>query len=129
VSRENVELVRRGVASVEVFWAMLDEHVVWDLHGGPMPDLDKVYMGRDEVIKGSRHYWGTWADYSVEAEEIIDGGPAVFVLIRERGRGKGSGAPFETRQFQVWTFRRGRIVRWETFESRVEALEAAGVSD
>ena len=108
---------------------MLDEHVVWDLRRFPGPDLADVYVGRDEVIKGSRHYWGTWVDYSVEAEEIIDGGPSVFVLLRERGRGKGSGVPVDRRQYQVWTVRRGCIVRWESFGSRAEALEAAGLSE
>ena len=129
MSEENVEQVRRGIQNVETFWGMLDDHVVWDVRDFPGPDLANVYVGRDEVIKGSRHYWGTWADYSVEAEEIIDGGPSVFVVLRERGRGKGSGVPVDRRQYQVWTFRRGRIVRWESFDSRVEALEAAGLSE
>ncbi len=124
-----MEQVRRGIENVEVFWEMLDEHVVWDVRDFPGPDLADVYVGRDEVIKASRHYWGTWVDYTVEAEEIIDGGPSVFVLIRERGRGKGSGVPVDRRQYQVWTFRRARVIRWESFDSRAEALEAAGISE
>src|SRR5688500_4926182 len=100
---DNTELVRRGVADVNDFWAMLDEYVVWDLRRWPLPDLDHVYFGRDAVIKASRHYWGTWDNYSVEAEEIIRAGPAVVVVIHERGRGKGSGAPFEQRHPQLWT--------------------------
>ena len=124
-----MELVRRGIQDVEAFWAMLDEQVVWDVRGLPGLDIADVSVGREQVIKGSRHYWGTWADYSVEAEEIIDSGSSVFVLLRERGRGKASGAPVDRRQFQVWTFRRGRIVRWESFQSRAEALDAAGLSE
>jgi ketosteroid isomerase-like protein len=127
MAHDNIELVRRGVADVKDFWAMLDEYVVWDLRGWPLPDLDHVYLGRDAVIKASRHYWGTWDDYSVEAEEIIGAGPAVVVIIHERGRGKGSGAPFEQRHPQLWTFRKGRIIRWESLPSRAEALEAAGL--
>ncbi len=60
-----------------------------------MPDLDHVHVGRDVVIKASTHYWGTWDDYHVEAEEILDAGRAL-VIIRERGRGKG--ATVATRQ-------------------------------
>ena len=30
---------------------------------------------------------------------------------------------------QVWTFSRGRIVRWETFPDRASALAAAGLSE
>jgi ketosteroid isomerase-like protein len=128
VSQNNVDLVRRGVEDVERFWAMLDEHVVWDLRAWATLDLDSVYAGREAVINGTCRYWGAFTDYSVEIEEIIDGGSAIFVLLRERGRGKGSGAPVERDHAQVWTFRRGRIVRWESFENRDEALEVAGLT-
>jgi ketosteroid isomerase-like protein len=130
MSEENVELVRRGVKDVDAFWAMLDDYVVWDLRSRQgLPDLDRVYFGRDAVIRGSRHYWGTWDDYRVEAEELLDAGPSVVVILRERGRGKGSGAPFEESHPQLWTFRRDRIIRWESFQTKAEALEAAGLSE
>ena len=66
---------------------------------------------------------------SLEAEEIFNAGSSVVVVVRERGRGKGSGAPFEQRMAQVWTFARGRIVRWELFRDRDAALEAAGLRE
>jgi len=129
MSQENVELVRRGLASVDAFWAMLDEYVVWDLRELPMLDLDGVYVGRDAVVKASRHYWGTWRDYRLDAEELLDAGSSVVVVLRERGRGRGSGAPFDQRFAQVWTFSRGRIVRWELFQDSTRALEAVGLSE
>ena len=128
MTQDDVELVRRGVANVHDFWAMLDDHVIWDLRARPLPDLNPVYVGRDAVIKASTHYWGTWDDYHVEAEEILDAGQSVVVIIRERGRGKGSGAPFDQQHPQVWTFRGSRIIRWESLATRAEALEAAGLS-
>lgn len=130
MTQDNVELVRRGLANVHDFWAMLDEYVIWDLRARrPIPDLDPVYVGRDAVIKASTHYWGTWDDYHVEAEEIIGAGPSVVVILHERGLGKGSGAPFEQHHPQLWTFRKGRIIRWESFPTRAEAVEAAGLSE
>lgn len=129
MSQENVELVRRGVQSTDSFWALLDDHVVWDTHNYSVVDIDDVYVGREAVIRASRHYWGTWDDYHLDAEELIDAGPSVVVVVRERGRGKGSGAPFERRWAQVWTFRRGRIIRWETFPDRAAALEAVGLTE
>lgn len=129
MSEENVELVRRGTQSVKTFWGLLDEYVVWILRDRPLVDLDHVYFGRDAVVEASRHYWGTWDDYSLEAEELIDAGPSVVVVVRERGRGKGSGAPFDERWAQVWTFSRGRIIRWELFPDRAAALEAAALSE
>jgi ketosteroid isomerase-like protein len=129
MSQENVELVRRGVESVDAFWAMLDEYVVWDPREYPMLDLDSVYVGRDAVVKASRHYWGTWRDYRLDAEELWDAGSSVVVVVRERGRGKGSGAPFDRRFAQVWTFIRGRVVRWDVFPDAARALEAVGLSE
>ena len=130
MSEENVERVRRGVESVEAFWAMLDEYVVWDLRGWPRRvDLDSVYLGRDAVVEASRRYWGTWSDYQMDVEEIVDAGQSVVVILRERGVGKGSGAPFEQQHPQLWTFRGDRIIRWESFSSRAAALEAARLSE
>ena len=130
MSQENVELVRRALESVDAFWAMLDEYVVWDVRERPMLDLDGAFVGRDAVVEASRHYWGTWQkDYRLEAEELIDAGCSVVMAVRERGRGKGSGAPFDQRFAQVWTFSRGRIVRWEVFPHKARALEAVGLSE
>lgn len=129
MSEANVELVRRGIEDVERFWALLDDHVVWDLRARPLVDFDDIYFGRDAVIEASRRYWGTWADYSLDAEELIDAGTSVVVAVHERGRGKGSGASFDERWAQVWTFSRGRIVRWELFPDRAAALQAVGIQE
>lgn len=126
MSQENVELVRRAVESVEVFWALLDDYVVWDLRELPAPDLDGVYAGREAVVGASRHWWGTWTDYRLEAEEIIDAGSSVVLRVHERGRGKASGAPYGRRFAQVWTFHRGKVIRWELFPDEATALEALG---
>jgi ketosteroid isomerase-like protein len=130
MSQENMELVRRALRSVDTFWGLLDEHVVWDLREATVAvDLDEVHIGREAVIKASRHYWGTWDEYRLDAEELFDAGSSVVVIFRERGRGKGSGAPFEQTRAQVWAFSRGRIIRWEEFTDRVAALEAVGLRE
>ena len=89
MSQENVELVRRGIQSLEVFWGMLDEYVVWDLRGVPILDLDSVYVGRDAVIKASRHYWGTWDDYRLDPEVLMDAGSSVVVVLHATRPWKG----------------------------------------
>jgi ketosteroid isomerase-like protein len=129
MSQENVETVRRAVQSLQAFWDLLDEYVVWDLRDYPILDFDGVYVGRDAVIEASRHWWGAWTDYHLDPEELIDAGSSVVLVVREQGRGKGSGAPFEQRFAQVWTFCRGRIIRWELFPDKAAALEAAGLSE
>jgi ketosteroid isomerase-like protein len=129
MSPENVELVRQGMESVDAFWALLDEHVVWDMRDMPLPDLPDVLVGRDTVIEGSRRYWGTWDEYRIDAEELIDAESSVVVVVHEQGRGRGSGIPFDRRWAQVWTFRRGRISRWGLFQDKAAALEAAGLRE
>ena len=130
MSQENVELVRRGVHDVEAFWAMLDEHVVWDMRAtGPPIDLPEVVVGRDAVIEASRHYWGTWTDYRLDAEELIDAGASVVLVVHEHARGKGSGVPHDWRFAQVCTFHRGKVIRWELFPDKAAALEAVGLQE
>ena len=130
MSQENVELVRRGIESVDTFWAMLDEHVVWDLRNWPKTvGIDSVVIGRDAVVQASRRYWGAWEDYRMDIDEVLDAGQSVVVIFREQGRGKSSGVPVAQQHTQVWTFRAGRIIRWESFGTRAQALEAVGLSE
>jgi ketosteroid isomerase-like protein len=129
MSQENVELVRQGLTSVDAFWALFDDDIVFETHNYPTlaVDVDAVYVGREAVIRACSQYWGTFVDYHFDAEELIDAGSSVVVVAFETGRGKGSGVPVERRYAQVWTFRRGRIIRWEMFPDRAAALAAVGL--
>jgi ketosteroid isomerase-like protein len=125
MSQENVDLVRRGIQDVEAFWALLDEHVVWNMRATMPPiDLPEVVVGRDAVIEGSRHYFGTWTDYRLDPEEVIDAGASVVLVVHEHARGRGSGVPHDWRFAQVWTFHRGKVIRGELFPDKAAALDA-----
>ena len=128
MSRENIDLAR-SAWTAEAFVALFDESIVMDNRQYPLPDLPEVVFGRDDVIEAVRHYWGTWDEYAIDPLEFIDVGQSVVITVRERGRGKTSGVPVERQQTQVWTFRNGRIVRWELFGDRASALQAAGLSE
>jgi ketosteroid isomerase-like protein len=131
MSQENVELVLQGIQSPYSFWALLDDDVVFDTRNYPTLAVEggAVFVGREAAIETSRRYWGTWEAYHFDAEELIDAGSSVVGVVRERGRGRGSGVPVERRHAQVWTFRRGRIIRWEVFPDRAAALEAVGLTE
>ena len=49
MSQENVELVRRGIEDVNVFWEMLDEQVIMDVRSDPAMavDIGGVCVGRE----------------------------------------------------------------------------------
>ena len=51
----------------------------------------------------------------------------VVVGVVQRGAGSGSGAETVLRYFHVWTFRGDKVVRWEDFRERAEALAAVGL--
>ena len=45
------------------------------------------------------------------------------------GRARHTGIPVELHPFHVFNLRDGRILRWQVFRTRQEALEAAGLSE
>jgi ketosteroid isomerase-like protein len=52
-----------------------------------------------------------------------------YVVSRQRGRGKGSGAEVEQRYALLFEVDKGRIVRLTTYPDLAEALDAAGMSE
>ena len=134
MSRENVEIVRsmyrRGDPSR--FFDLLDDEVEIDTSAvGLLPDDHSgLVRGKDAAVDYFRHYWGIWDDYVLEPVEIVDAGEdRVLVLHNERGRGRGSGTPFERHWAVLYTLRGGKLVRWSTFATLADALEAAGLEE
>ena len=132
MSQENVELARWAFTSGDPtrFFNLLDEGVELDAtRNGELPGAVSAGRGREVVERYCREYWGTWTEYAANPQEFIDAGDHVVVEVQERGKGKGSGVPFETTHTQVWTLRDGRLVRWLLFANRAEALDAVGLSE
>jgi ketosteroid isomerase-like protein len=133
MSEENVEIVRRtwkawserGVDAAQHYYA--EDCVV----GGfpEAPDFEIVH-GWEGLRERERIFFDAWVDLALEPVEFIDaGGNAAIAVIAISGRGRGSGAPLDTPVFFVYEIRDGRFVRDQTFTSRAEALEAAGLSE
>jgi ketosteroid isomerase-like protein len=80
-----------------------------------------------EGVRASVADWlGEFEDESTEVEELVDAGPGRVVgVVRDRGRGKGSGVEVESRFFHLWIVRDGRVASFVEFTTRDEALEAA----
>jgi ketosteroid isomerase-like protein len=132
MSQENVDVVVRthqlSRSDPESFFAVCDPEIEWDV-SRLMPE-PRVYHGHDGVREFWRSWVGTWRDFDFELEEAIDaGGDQVVARVRQVGRGRGSGVDVELRFGQIWTVRDGRIVRFRTFPSFEEALEALGLSE
>jgi ketosteroid isomerase-like protein len=65
----------------------------------------------------------------VTVEEIIDAGDQVVVVAHHQGRGRASGVDVDTRFYEVYTLREGKVSRVDEYTDRTEALEAAGLSE
>jgi ketosteroid isomerase-like protein len=140
MSQENVELVRRGYAAFvqgfdsggfeEAAFEWLDPEIEW--RGPPeFPDLAEPRYGHDGVREYIAILTEVLEDYRMAPEEFIDaGGDQVLVFSREGGRGKGSGVEVQTHPTaHLWTIRGRKAVRMRSYWERLDALEAAGLSE
>jgi ketosteroid isomerase-like protein len=64
-------------------------------------------------------------DFSVELLEVEELGEQVVVSMRQRGRGKASGAEVDDRITHVWTLRDGQATRLRSFADHDDALRYA----
>ena len=131
MSQENVEIVRQvfeaySTGDNEAALAAFDPDVEFDVSIRPE---GHVYRGHAGIAEAMRTWIGTWEDWTMEVEEIIDAGDRVLLVDRQIGRGKGSGVPLDQQTFWVYTLRKGKIVRLKWLPTRQEALEAAGLRE
>ena len=127
MSQENVEAVRLSIAAYqrgewEEATAYLAPDVVWEV-GQELPA-----RGPSAVRDMWRRWNDDWERLDMIGEEIIGAGDKVFVAMRYQGRGRLSGVAVDQRVFEVHTFRDGKCVTKVDFETRAEALEAAGLT-
>ena len=130
MSEENVELVQQMVSA----WNRGDYDVARDLFD---PDVE-VEVAQGDVIDGRyfghaglaklMRFWESFSSFHSDIEKSFPAGDAVVALLHHHGTGKSSGIEVETRNWHVFTFRNGKIVRSGHFSTEAQALEAAGLS-
>jgi ketosteroid isomerase-like protein len=137
MSQENVEIMRRAYAQwqegggafeaipVEVY----AENVEWDLSAYPLVDVPSCGSGRDALFKTFARYLAGWKNYQAEPREFIDARENVIVVLHEKAAIADSDTVLERDVFQVWTLRSRLVTKWRVFETRAEALKAAGLSE
>ena len=70
-----------------------------------------------------------WEERRLDAEEFIDAGDDVVVLLHEYRRGRGSGVKLEAKTAVVVAVSGGRVVRIQGYMDRDAALKSAGLSE
>ena len=114
MSRENVEIVRRGFQAFndrnfDAVVANLAEDVDWRLIGG-FADLIENVGGRAEI------------------ESVFEVDDRIVLIVRTVGAGGTSGAPVAMRWGQVYTFRHGQVSEVDNYYDANDALAAVGLS-
>ena len=130
MSQQNVEVARRLVEAwtqndLDLALELSDPEVVID-RSNSIADA-RIYRGREEAERFWNDWTDAWKEFRWEVDEYIDAGEHVVVIGRFHGRGAASGAEVNANFSQVFTFRAGKLIRTHLFQSRAEAMEAAGL--
>jgi ketosteroid isomerase-like protein len=134
MSQENVAIVRDAFESAlggdqERMAQLVDPEV--EFHGtvGGLQE-GQIAHGQSEIDQTfESEDLEAWEERRLEAEEFIDAGDNVVVLLHEYRRGKGSGVELETDTAVVVAVSGGRVVRIQGYMDRAAALEAVGLSE
>ena len=131
MSEENVDLVRRGydyfARTGETDASVYAPDIEW--HSAVEDPGQEVFHGVEGVNRLIAEVQEAMDDFRTEPFEFLDAGDKVVAGLIHRGRGKGSSAEVEMREWNVFLIRGGRIASVHEYSEREEALEAAGLEE
>ena len=132
MSEDNLQIVRRAWQAyqrgdMEALVAFWDPEVVYDLqHFRTWPESS--YRGVDGIRRFLTEWLEMWGEYEVDVEEILAAPhDRVVSLITHRAKGGKSGLPMVLPMAQIVTLRDGKMIRFDVYDDRSEALAAAGL--
>jgi ketosteroid isomerase-like protein len=137
MSQENVEIVRRIYEKWEDLVLADPDDKSFDDFFDSAIEVDNsnavfdgaVYCGRD----GLREYLAllreAWTSLRLEPEELIRVGEDQVVVAQRIFPRSTGGVEVIARSATTYTFRDGKVIRIKTFQSKAEALEAAGLRE
>jgi ketosteroid isomerase-like protein len=83
------------------------------------------YRGPEGLLEWLDKGDDVFDDFTVELLEVEELAGHVVASLRQRGRGKASGAEVDHRFTHVWTLRDGRAIRLQSFAHRDDAIRHA----
>jgi ketosteroid isomerase-like protein len=98
----------------------------WDWSRSLGPEEGIAY-GPQGLRRFMTRHWEMWESIEMVPEKIIEAGENFVVFVRVRLRGR-DGIEVEARGPHVATIRDGRLVRYQLFQEREEALAAVGLA-
>jgi ketosteroid isomerase-like protein len=136
MSQENVELVRAAFEGWERAWgsgtddfgvllAGFDDDLV-TRRLAPMPDPG-TWHGLEGMVDVVAEWTDTFDEFTMKGEEFIDAGDRVVARVAQEGRGDSSGVPVTATFWFVLGVRDQKVVTFDMYATREEALEAVGL--
>ncbi len=132
--QDNLELVRRCYQAIvrQDFNALrgaMDPNLEWIEPEVPGLWFQGTHRGPEAVFKEVfEPTGGKIADFRVETNQFLPVGEHVVVLGRFRGRGKAAGKELNANTVHVWTFRGGKVVRFQAYHDVANWLQALGTA-
>jgi ketosteroid isomerase-like protein len=132
MSQENVELIRANYRRVnEGGFAAIADFIHPEF---TMDSPQGIESSQAHDKAGLREFFGKmdeiWEELRFEPEEVIDvDATRVIAVVPMSGRGRGSGIEINQQLTHLWTLIDGRAISLVTFNTKGEALEAAGLSE
>jgi ketosteroid isomerase-like protein len=128
---KNLELVRPVIdafnrADVDGVLDSTSQQFEFDFSNSRGP-LSGVYRGHGEGREFLSSFFEPWAALDVSLEELVElADDRVLTVTEIRTRGQGSGVEVNATGAMIWTIRDGEIVAAKMYQSKDDALEAAG---
>ena len=130
MSRENVELIRRGFAAFE----QGDLSQMLDLFADDLvtyradPD-GATFHGKEGFLEATADWTEGFSDWSLVPEEFIDAGDLAVARVRQIARGASSRISVEGEFWFVFEVRGTKVSKLSFYSSRDDALEAVGLRE
>ena len=132
MSQENVEIIRKAIedSGRDGFFDFATVHPDVEWHALTESVAAGDHRGHDGLRAFLADYSQDWESIRLEVDRLIDAGEdKVVAFVRLKARGKRSGASVERPLAYLCTFRDGLIASVHTYETRAEALAAAGLEE
>jgi ketosteroid isomerase-like protein len=140
MSQENVELARRGYAALNDAYRKRDISMLVSIaeelwHPEIVLTTRGNYLevgqwhGREGLLRFVEDQTDAFDQMWLEPGEFIDAGERLVVPVRFGGRARHTDLPIELSAFHVWTMRGRKAIRFDVYETREEALRAAGLPE
>jgi ketosteroid isomerase-like protein len=131
MSQENMRLFQKGMEALsrgdmEAFLSLVDEDVVWI---AARSAVEGAYHGHDGLRKFFADNEENFEVFEPDFREVRDLGDRILVFGAIHIRGRGSAVETDIPIAGIFTFKQGKLVRWEDFRDRDRALEAVGLRE